>query len=106
MMLDLTISALADPTRRALLRRLADGPRRASALAEGFAMSRPAVCKHTRLLAKAGLIRARSSGRERIYELDPRGGQAIKELIMEFAEMERFWEVALEAFKRYAEENS
>ncbi|MGH7840598.1 MAG: ArsR/SmtB family transcription factor [Candidatus Binataceae bacterium] len=106
MKLDATISALADPTRRALLRRLADGPRRASALAAGFAMSRPAICKHTRLLSRAGLIRARQNGRERIYELDPKGGRAIKELIMEFEGMERFWQTALEAFKRYAEEES
>jgi DNA-binding transcriptional ArsR family regulator len=105
MKLDDTISALADPTRRELLRKLADGPRRASALAHGFAMSRPAICKHTRLLANAGLIRARRSGRERIYELAPAGGQSIKELIMEFQEVERFWDTALEAFKRYAEEH-
>jgi DNA-binding transcriptional ArsR family regulator len=106
MKVDSTISALADPTRRALLRRLAEGPHRASALASGFAMSRPAICKHTRLLSQAGLIRARKNGRERIYELDPAGGRAIKELVMEFEEMERFWDVALQAFKRYAEENA
>jgi len=100
------ITVLADPTRRELLRRLADGPRRASLLAQGFAMSRPAICKHTRLLAEAGLIRARRHGRERIYELAPAGGRFIRRLIIEFEEVERFWETALEAFKRYAEENS
>ncbi|HLW71721.1 MAG TPA: metalloregulator ArsR/SmtB family transcription factor [Candidatus Binataceae bacterium] len=106
MRLDATIAVLADPTRRELLRRLAGGPRRASALAAGFAMSRPAICKHTRLLAGAGLIRARRHGRERIYELAQAGGRSIRRLIMEFEDVERFWETALEAFKRYAEEKS
>jgi DNA-binding transcriptional ArsR family regulator len=104
MRVDTTIAALADPTRRELLRRLADRPCRASALAEGFAMSRPAICKHTRLLTRAGLIRAKKNGRERIYELAPRGGRSIKELIVELEEVERFWDTALEAFKRFVEE--
>ena len=101
--IDTTIAAIGDPTRRELLRRLADNPCRASALAEGFAISRPAICKHTRMLTRAGLIRARKSGRERIYELAPNGGAAIKELIVQIEEVGRFWETALEAFKRYAE---
>ena len=67
-------------------------------------MSRPAICNHTRLLTRAGLIRAKKNGRERIYELAPRGGRAIKELIVELEEVERFWDTALEAFKRFVEE--
>jgi len=51
-----------------------------------------------------GLIRARQKGRERIYELAPRGGQAIKELIGQLEEVGRFWETALGAFKRHLEE--
>jgi DNA-binding transcriptional ArsR family regulator len=104
MAFDQTIAALGDPTRRELIRRLAHAPLRAGELARGFAVSRPAICKHARLLAKAGLIRARKNGRERIYELAPNGGKAIKELIEQLEEVGRFWEVALEAFKRYAEE--
>src|SRR5262249_1069632 len=103
MSLNRTIAALADPTRRELLRRLARKPRPAGELARGFAISRPAICKHTRLLASAGLIRASKNGRERIYELAPRGGQTIRELIRRLEEVERFWDVALDAFKRYAE---
>ena len=103
MWLDRTIAVLGDPTRREILRRLADAPRRAGELASGFAISRPAVCKHTRLLTGAGLIRARKSGRERIYELAPSGGKAMREAIEQFEELERFWEVALDAFKLYAE---
>jgi len=105
MPLDRTISALGDPTRRAILRRLADAPRRAGELAAGFSISRPAVCKHTRMLSRAGLIRAHKSGRERIYELAPAGGKAIREAIEHLREMERFWNLALDAFKRYAEKD-
>jgi DNA-binding transcriptional ArsR family regulator len=102
--LDTTFVALADPTRRALLRRLAHAPCRASGLAEGFAISRPAICKHTRLLKKAGLIRAKKRGREQIYELAPTGGQAIRELITHLQEVSRFWDRALDAFKRHVEQ--
>ncbi len=104
MKVDAVLDALADPTRRRLLRRLADNPCRASALAEGFAISRPAICKHTRVLTSAGLIRARKQGRERIYELAPAGGKAVAELVAELREVERFWDEALSAFKRYVEE--
>ncbi len=104
MPLDDTIAALADPTRRELIRRLARKPCRAGELAGGFAISRPAICKHTRMLKRAGLILARKNGREQVYELAPQGGQAIRELIAQLEEVERFWDVALKAFKRYAEE--
>ncbi|MBV8774594.1 MAG: winged helix-turn-helix transcriptional regulator [Deltaproteobacteria bacterium] len=101
---DQTLAALADPTRRQLLQRLAQKPRRAGELATGFAISRPAICKHTRVLKRAGLIKARQYGLEQIYELAPSGSRAIEELIGTLAEIERFWDTALNAFKRYAEE--
>ena len=104
--LELTLTALADPTRRELLQRLAHRPRRAGELATGFAISRPAICKHTRILKRAGLIRARPHGREQIYELAPSGGRAIEELIGTLEEVGRFWDIALDAFKRYAETKS
>jgi len=103
MSLDTTMAALGDPTRREILRKLAGGPRRASDLASGFAISRPAVCKHTRLLTRAGLIRARKNGREHIYELAPSGGRAMKQTIEQLRQMESYWNAVLEAFKRYAE---
>ena len=101
--MSMSIAALGDPTRREILRRLADSPRRAGELAAGFAISRPAVCKHTRLLAGAGLIRATKSGRERIYQLAPTGRKAMHEAIEELRDMERYWDFVLEAFKNYAE---
>lgn len=101
--MDKTIAAVGDPTRREILRRLADAPCRAGELAAGFAISRPAVCKHTRLLTRAGLIRARKSGRERIYELAPSGGKEMRATIEQLEQLERYWDVVLEAFKRYVE---
>ncbi len=103
MSLDRTIAALGDPTRREILKRLADAPHRAGELASGFAISRPAICKHTRLLTRAGLIRAKKSGRERIYELAPSGGKQMREMIEQLEQLERYWDVVLEAFKRYVE---
>lgn len=54
--LDATFAALADPTRRAILARLATGEASVTALAEPFAMSQPAISKHLRVLERAGLI--------------------------------------------------
>ena len=56
--LDLTFAALADPTRRAILARLASGEASVMELAEPFAMSQPAISKHLRVLERAGLVRA------------------------------------------------
>lgn len=103
MAIDRTIAAVGDPTRREILRRLADAPCRAGELAAGFAISRPAICKHTRLLTRAGLIRARKSGRERIYELAPAGGKEMRETIEHMEQIEQYWNVVLEAFRRYLE---
>ena len=102
---DATIAAVGDPTRRELIRRLARGPLRASELARGFSISRPAICKHTRLLTRAGLIRVRKTGRERIYQLAPGGGKALRSLIDELETVSRFWDAALDSFKRFTEEN-
>lgn len=59
--LDATFAALADPTRRAILARLADGEATVTELAEPFAMSQPAISKHLKVLEHAGLI---SRGRD------------------------------------------
>ena len=103
MSLDRTIAAIGDPTRREILRRLADSPRRAGELAAGFSISRPAVSKHTRLLARAGLIHAAKSGRERIYLLAPSGRKAMREAISQLEDMARYWDFVLQAFKSHVE---
>lgn len=63
--------ALADPVRRAILIRLADGPQRVVDLAQQHPISRPAISRHLRLLGSAGLVTAEDQGRERHYRLVP-----------------------------------
>lgn len=71
-MLDETLSALADPTRRAILSRLAEGEARVTDLAKPFPISLNSVSKHIRLLERAKLVRRRIEGREHVLALDPR----------------------------------
>ena len=63
--LDRTFAALADPTRRAILARLADGEATVNELAEPFAMSLPAISRHLKVLERAGLIERSRSGKAR-----------------------------------------
>lgn len=70
--LDHTLLALADPTRRAILRRLSGGEARVTELAQPFAMSLNAVSKHIRMLERAGLVRRRRVGREHFLSFQPR----------------------------------
>jgi DNA-binding transcriptional ArsR family regulator len=71
MMLDETLTALADPTRRAILARLSQGEARVTELARPFAISLNSVSKHIRMLERAELIRRRREGREHILALNP-----------------------------------
>lgn len=63
--LDATFAALADPTRRAILRRLREGEATVTELAEPFAMTQPAISKHLKVLERAGLISRGRDGRRR-----------------------------------------
>lgn len=69
--MDLVASAIADPVRRDILEMLRGGPMPAGAIAEQFAISRPAVSRHLRVLRESGLVRDESVGRQRVYALDP-----------------------------------
>ena len=69
--LDLTFQALADPTRRAMVERLARGPCSVSALAEPFAMSLPAVYQHLQMLEASGLVASEKVGRIRTCRMEP-----------------------------------
>jgi DNA-binding transcriptional ArsR family regulator len=71
--LDATFSALSDPTRRAILARLAKGEATVMELAQPFAMSQPAISRHLRVLEKAGLIARRVEGAKRPCRLVPGG---------------------------------
>ncbi|MFI4973993.1 MAG: ArsR/SmtB family transcription factor [Caulobacterales bacterium] len=70
--LDDTLLALADPTRRAILGRLARGEARVTELARPFAISLNSVSKHIRVLERARLVRRRRAGREHLLSLDTR----------------------------------
>jgi DNA-binding transcriptional ArsR family regulator len=72
-MLDATLIALADPTRRAILARLADGEARVTQIAQPFAISLNSVSKHIRMLERAALVRRRIEGREHILTLNRSG---------------------------------
>ena len=70
--LDLTFSALADPTRRAILARLATGEASVQELAEPFDMSQPAISRHLKVLERAGLISVDIDAQRRPRRLEPR----------------------------------
>ena len=70
MSLDDTMTALADPTRRAILAHLARGEARVTAVAEPFAISLNSVSKHIRILERAGLVRRRIEGREHLLSFE------------------------------------
>jgi DNA-binding transcriptional ArsR family regulator len=85
-------AALADPTRRRVMERLAAGPRAVGEIAEGLPVSRPAVSQHLKVLKEAGLVTDRADGARRIYALDPAGLGPMR------AWLDQFWQTALEAF--------
>jgi DNA-binding transcriptional ArsR family regulator len=70
--LDVTFAALADPTRRAILARLAAGEASVTELAEPFAMTQPAISKHLKVLERAGLISRGTDAQRRPRKLEPR----------------------------------
>lgn len=70
--LDLTLAALADPTRRAILQRLSHGEARVTEVAQPFAMSLNGVSKHIRMLERADLVRRRRAGREHFLTFNAR----------------------------------
>lgn len=70
-MLDETLQALADPTRRAILARLSEGEARVTEIARPFAISLNSVSKHIQMLERADLVRRRREGREHILSLNP-----------------------------------
>jgi DNA-binding transcriptional ArsR family regulator len=72
-MLDQAFQALADPTRRAVVERLCDGPASVSELAKPFAMTLAAVVQHVQVLETAGLVTTQKIGRVRTVQVDPTG---------------------------------
>jgi len=90
------LGALADPTRRAILEMLRDGPRSVTDLAEDLPVSRPAVSQHLNVLRGANLVTEKREGTRRIYSAEPEGLAELR------AYLERFWGDVLGDFQKAA----
>jgi DNA-binding transcriptional ArsR family regulator len=88
----LTLSAIAHPTRRAILGRLMDGEASVKELAEPFAMSIPAICKHLKVLEGAGLISRGRNAQFRPCRLEAR---PLREVLTWIEEFSKFWDTSL-----------
>jgi DNA-binding transcriptional ArsR family regulator len=91
--LDATFAALADPTRRAILARLASGDASVTELARPFAMSQPAISKHLKVLERAGLISRGRDAQRRPCRIE---GKALAEATGWLEEYRRFWEASFQ----------
>jgi len=99
--LSATFSALADPTRRAILARLASGPATVKELSAPFAMSGPAVSKHLRVLEHAGLI---ARGREAQWRPRRLEAAPLKEVVEWAEEFRRFWDTSFARLDPYLQQ--
>jgi DNA-binding transcriptional ArsR family regulator len=99
--LDATFAALADPTRRAILARLAHGETSVTDLAKPFAMSMPAVSKHLKVLETAGLITRSREAQWRPCRIEPR---ALKQVDDWLEHYRRFFEESLDRLDAYLKE--
>jgi len=91
------LTALADPTRRAVFERLRRGPASVGEVASGLPVSRPAVSQHLKALKLAGLVAGRPEGARRVYYIDPNGLGELRRWL------DQFWETALESFETEVE---
>src|SRR5437879_5503536 len=94
-------SALADPTRRAVLDLLRAGTRPAGDIARAFPISRPAISKHLRILRRAHLVEERRKGRHRMYQLNP---EPLKSVDAWLEQYRSFWSASLANLKSFVEE--
>jgi DNA-binding transcriptional ArsR family regulator len=99
--LDATFAALADPTRRAILARLASGEATVTELAEPFAMSQPAISKHLQVLERAGLISTARDAQRRPRRLEPR---PLAEATVWLERYREFWEGSFQRLDALLEE--
>ena len=96
--LDDVLTAIADPTRRAILSRLSRGDARVTDIAEPFDMSLAAVSKHVQTLERAGLVRRRRNGREHTLSLDAR---PLRQVVRWTSRYERFWNEHLDRLEAF-----
>ena len=99
--LSLTLSALADPTRRAIVARLAQGEATVSELAAPFAMSMPAVSKHLRVLERAGLV---EQGREAQFRPRRLRADPLRDLAGWLERYRSYWDESLDQLDGYLKE--
>jgi DNA-binding transcriptional ArsR family regulator len=92
------LSAISHPTRRAIIKRLANGPARFLDIAEPFDVALNAITKHLKLLERAGLIERARKGREVFISLRPEGLRLVADWVHEY---ERFWNEKLDEFAGY-----
>jgi len=96
--LNRVFSAVADPTRRAILRTLADNPATITEIAKPFPVSLNAVSKHVMVLERAGLIRREIQGREHLCRLESR---PLRDATAWLDHYRQFWDMRLDALERY-----
>ncbi|GMV28271.1 MAG: transcriptional regulator [Rhodanobacteraceae bacterium] len=101
--LDEVFRALADPTRRAVLERLVDGPATTSELAQPFKMALPSFSQHLAVLEHCGLVHSRKHGRTRTYRLVPRQLKAAESWM---TRQRALWEQRLDQLDNYLKETS
>ena len=96
--LDRVAAAISDPTRRAIIDRLARGSARISDVAERFPMTLTGFCKHVRVLERAGLVRRTRRGRENTLELSP---QPLRDMAQWILNYEQFWNARLDRLQEF-----
>jgi DNA-binding transcriptional ArsR family regulator len=100
--LDIKFAALADPTRRAILARLATGEATVAELGRPFAMSQPAISKHLRVLERAGLIAKARSAQSRPRRLN---AEALKEATDWISRVDSLWRDSFDRLDAFLEAN-
>ncbi|MEO1091217.1 MAG: metalloregulator ArsR/SmtB family transcription factor [Pseudomonadota bacterium] len=101
--LDQVFHALADPTRRAVVQRLCEGPASVSELAKPFEMKLPTFLQHVRVLERSGLVRSTKRGRVRTCEMEPARLSAAATWI---TDQRALWEARLDRLERLLRETS
>ena len=98
--LDRAFSALSDPTRRAIVSRLCDGPKSVSELSEPFEIALPSLLKHVRVLEQSGLVSSEKIGRVRTCKIEPRALHATQAWIQQHIAV---WEKRLDRLEAHIE---
>ncbi len=101
--LDLTFAALSDPTRRAILARLREGPATVGEVAEPFPMSLNGISKHVQVLERAGLVKREVRGREHRLHLRAEPLRTASDWTAHYRE---FWEGRIDALERFVEQQT